>query len=99
MALRAIAPPRRPPAKRRDGLTPADAAKRDAVARARPPAAAYDAEVYARAADLARVHGLDPSRVFDEIEDRADARRLTDNVSAADAARLAFLDVLGRYEH
>jgi len=95
MAVRAV---RRPPAKRRDGLTPADAAMRDRIQRARAPSCAYDAEVYARAAELAKLHETEPSVLFDEIEDRAAARMLTDNVSAEEASRLAWQDVLERYE-
>ena len=89
---------RRPPAKRRDGLTPAEYAQRDAVARARAPSCAYDAEVYRAAAELAALHKTEPSVLFDEIEDRAAARMLTGNVSASEASRLAFADVLERYE-
>ena len=97
MAVRAVA--RRPlPTRRRDGLTPAKFAEADRVQRARPASASHDAEVYSRAADLAREHGVDPSAVFDELEDRAAARMLADNVSPLQAQRLAFLDVLERYE-
>ena len=99
MAVRAVArpPSKRPPVKRRDGLTPAEYADRDRIARARPAPAAHDPDVYAEAAEFARSVGVEPSDVFDEIEERAAARVLVDNVSQLDAARLAFADVLERY--
>ena len=96
MALRAVA--RQPLPRRRDGLTPAAAAERDRVQRARPAPAGYDPDVYADAAELARTHGVEPGAVFDELEERATARQLADNVSPMVAARLALVDMLERYE-
>lgn len=78
--------------------TPAQRALADRVRRARPPAAEYDADIYAQAADLARRHDVEPSTLFDEIEDRAAAIALIDNVGTGEAIAIAWRHVLGRYE-
>lgn len=78
--------------------TPKERAIADRVRRARAANQQRSAEYYERCGALAMALGVDPGDVFDEFDERAGAREFCGNTSRDEAERLAFLDVLERYE-
>ena len=70
----------------------------DRVRRARMATPPRGAPYYERCAELARAVGLEPCDVMDDWDERAAIRQYDGNVSRDEAERLAFLDVLERYE-
>ena len=83
-------------------LDPKEAAKakqiEDRVRRARMASPPRGAPYYERCAELARAVGLDPCDVMDDWDEHAAIRQYDGNVSRDEAERLAFLDILDRYQ-
>jgi hypothetical protein len=77
--------------------TPKDRAVADRVRRARTPNR-RSIEYCERCGALANALGVDPGDVFEEFDDRAWAREVGGGNTRDEAERLAFLDVLERYE-
>jgi len=89
-------------ARKRHDIDPIAAAKarqvEDRVRRARLATPPRGAPYYERCAELARAVGLEPCDVMDDWDERAAIRQYDGNVSRDEAERLAFLDILDRYQ-